>query len=178
MARERASPVLVALLMLACAAPHVARLLGPNIAPVDGFYAHGALMIARGYEPFIHFTQVAFPFAEQALALVIRAVGHDVMVFEASHLVIVLAVAAALYGAGSRLAGGIAGMVAALAWSWQVWVVHYHLFERETWAALGTSLALFVYLRPEPLNWRRAAGVALALALAFTMKITALVPAL
>ena len=173
----RTSRTFVALLLGVCAVPHLIRMLGPTLAPADGFYAHGAFMLSRGYEPYVHFTQVAFPFAEQLLALAMRAFGHVLLVFEISHLLVVLAVAAALYGAGCALAGRIAGVVAAVAWSCQVWVVHYDLFERETWAALGTSLALLLYLRAGSLGWRRAAQVALALALAFVMKITAVMPA-
>ncbi|HZL99683.1 MAG TPA: hypothetical protein VFD43_05450, partial [Planctomycetota bacterium] len=66
-----------AALAAACAAPIVARLLGPHVTPHDGFYAHAALMLARGATPYHDFTQVAFPLAEGVLALAIRLFGHD-----------------------------------------------------------------------------------------------------
>jgi hypothetical protein len=85
-----------------------------------------------------------------------------------------------------------AGAVAALAWCCGLWVLHFHLFERETWAALGTALALSAAAgmarargdsgasgasgaaeRGEP-SARRCAAIAGALALGVLVKLTAL----
>jgi hypothetical protein len=62
--------------------------------------------------------------------------------------------------------------VAAIAWSWSLWVVHFGLYERETWAALGAALALGACWGG-PLGWRRAGLVAGALLLGVCMKLTA-----
>src|SRR5262245_9656144 len=107
------TPALWLALLLACAAPHVVRWLHPTVAATDGYYAHAAWMIAEDYTPYVQFVHVAFPFAEQMLALVIRAFGHGLAVVEGVNLVIVLATAMALFAAGRRLAGVTAGVVAA-----------------------------------------------------------------
>jgi hypothetical protein len=165
--------------VLLCAAPIAARLLGPNVAPNDGFYGHAAFMLSRGATPYHDFTQVAFPLAESVLAIAIRVFGHELRTLELATALMIGAVALALHGAGRRLAGPRAGAVAALAWCWSLWVVHFNLFERETWAALGVALALGAYARwwaGEPrLGGRRAANVvAVGLLLAILVKVTAL----
>lgn len=169
------------------------RLLGPTLAPTDGGYVHAAYMLSRGFEPYVHFTQVAFPLAESVLAGAMRLFGSDLRVVEAVNDLVVLAVALAAWVAGTRLGGPRAGALAALAWSWSQWVVWHNVFAREIWAALGVAIALAATLggRPDsagqdassqaslaPLRGRRLALVAGALLLAFGMKITALVAAL
>ena len=115
-AATRALPVLL------CAAPLVARLLLPNVAPNDGFYGHAAFMLARGATPYHDFTQVAFPLAEGSLALAIRLFGHDLRTIELANALMIGAVALALHRAGRALAGPRAGAVAAVAWCWSLWV--------------------------------------------------------
>ncbi len=92
--------------------------------------------------------------------------------------------AAATNAVATEAAARRAGIVAALAWSWCAWVVHFNLFERETWAASGTALALLALFAPalpsEPEGrpgWRRATAIGASMALAFCIKITALMPA-
>ncbi|MGQ0552421.1 MAG: hypothetical protein ACT4PU_04310 [Planctomycetota bacterium] len=173
------------LLAALCAAPHLARLLLPTLAPNDGCYAHAALMIARGYEPYLHFTHVAFPFLEQLLALPLRIFGADLRVFEIATQLVIGLIAVLLYRAGARLAGPLCGAVAALAWSWSLWVLHFNLLERETWSAVGVALALLLVARRADVrtsqnadtsaSWAAAALLALAFGLAFFVKITAVV---
>ena len=173
-----------AALVLACAAPIVARLLLPNVTPNDGFYVHAAFMLSRGATPYHDFTQVAFPLAEGVLALAIRIFGHDLRTVELANALMIGAVALALHRAGRALAGPRAGAVAALAWCWSLWVVHFNLFERETWAALGVALALWAYARwapagvvgdaRRPSRGSSAGRVADALLLAVLVKLTAL----
>lgn len=168
----------VAVLLLLCAFPHFVRLAGPLATARDGFYAHGAWMIANGHEPYVDFTQVAFPFLEHWASWWIAAFGPHLRVVELATLVVVLATALALFTCGRRLANGWAGALMALGWSWSVWVLAFNLLERETYAALGTALALAAYARPGALTGRRALVVAGALLLGTTMKITAVMPAL
>jgi hypothetical protein len=166
----------------ACAAPHAARWAGDAVVLQDGFYAHAAFMLSRGHAPYVDFVLPAFPLAEGVLALLVAALGHAARVLEAATLAVVAAVASVLWRAARRLAGAVparAGAVAALAWCCSLWVLHFHLFERETWAALGTALALLAAAGPpgsterdEP-SRRRCLAIAGALALAFLVKITA-----
>ncbi|MCB9896722.1 MAG: glycosyltransferase family 39 protein [Planctomycetes bacterium] len=167
----------VAGLLGLCAIPLFMRLLSQYAAFTDGFYAHSALMLTRGYQPYTDFTQVAFPVLEGLLALALAAFGTSLLVVELFNRVAVLAVAFVLFLVGRRLQSGWAGALAALTWSWSTWVVHHNLFERETFVALGTSIALLLYVRSDVLDWRRAAMVAWALVIAFTLKITAVMAA-
>jgi len=177
--------------VLACAAPIVARLLLPNVTPNDGFYGHAAFMLSRGATPYHDFVQVAFPLAEGVLALAVRIFGHDLRTIELANALMIGAVALALHRAGRALAGPRAGVVAALAWCWSLWVVHFNLFERETWAALGVALAFGAHARWAPPSAAGAARdarlpsrgssagrVADALLLAVLVKLTALFAAL
>ncbi|MHC4845244.1 MAG: hypothetical protein ACYTCU_03680, partial [Planctomycetota bacterium] len=172
-----------------CAAPHLLRLFGPTLAPTDGGYVHAAYMLSRGFEPYVQFTQVAFPLAEGVLAGAMRLFGTDLRVVEAVNGLVVLGVALLAYVAGTRLGGRPAGALAALGWSWSQWVVWHNVFARETWAALGVGIALAACFGPRPADDARAEAslpplrggrlllVALGLLLAFAMKITALVAA-
>lgn len=173
-------------LAVACLVPSFMRHLSATVVLTDGFYAHGALMLARGHAPFTDFTQVAFPLAEGVLALALRLFGENVFVVEALNRLVLLGVAALLWAAGRRAGSGFSGGLAAILWSWCTWVVHFSLFERETWVALGTSLALLIYLAPaggravdadaaetDVPRGRRLLVLAAALGLAFVFKITA-----
>ncbi|HTE05892.1 MAG TPA: hypothetical protein VK824_06830 [Planctomycetota bacterium] len=167
-----------ALLTLLCLAPHLLRMSLRVMSVADGFYAHAAWMMSQGHAPYVQFTQVAFPLAEAVLAAVFAVCGHDVRVVGACNLCIVLAVAATLNAAARRMvrrshetarrgqpasagealaterAARRAGAVAALAWSWSAWVVNYDMFERETWAALGTALAPWAPYAPRAATGR------------------------
>jgi len=176
-AGRRGSAGAVAVLLGLCALPHYLRAVLPAAALTDGFYAHAALMLGRGFAPYVDFTQVAFPLAEAVLAGAFELLGTSHRVVELVNRVVVLAVALVLYHAGRRLQSRWAGAVAALAWSWSTWVLHFNLFERETWTALGTSLALLAYFGSARIDGRRAVVVAAALVLAFVLKITAVMVA-
>jgi len=162
-----------ALLLLCCAAPHLLRMALPVTTVTDSSYPHAAWMLSEGFTPYVQFTQVAFPLAEGALAAAMALCGHDLRVVETCNLLVVLAVAATLAAVARRMvrcthaaasstaassathiaveaAAWRAGIVAALAWSWSAWVVHFNLFERETWAAFGTALALLALFATIP----------------------------
>jgi hypothetical protein len=190
------------LLILACAAPHALRWFGDTVVLQDGFYAHAAFMLARGHAPYVDFVLPAFPLAEGVLALLLLVFGHGARVFEGATLAVIAAVALVLHRTAGRLAGSHAGSragaAAALAWCGGLWVLHFHLFERETWAALGTSLALLAAAGPprradacaddiaanarvaavrDELSRLRCAAIAGGLALALLVKLTALAAA-
>ncbi|MHC5211530.1 MAG: hypothetical protein ACYTG2_12490 [Planctomycetota bacterium] len=184
--RPLARVALGVLVVAACAAPHLVRFLGDTVVLQDGFYAHAAFMLSHGHAPYVDFVLPAFPLAEGVLALLFGVFGHGAHVAEAATLAIVAAVACVLAVAARRLAGAWparAEAVAALAWCGSLWVLHFHLFERETWAALGTALALLAAAGPAGSSARdepssgRCAAIAGALALAFFVKITAVAAA-
>ena len=158
--------------------PRLLRWTGDSINLEDGAYAQNALLIARGYRPYLDFTQVAFPFAEQFLALLVRAFGPRIRLIEATTLALNLLTALLLFRAGTVLAGRRCGAVAAVLWSWSPWVAFYSNFERETPALIGVMTALVIALRPEPLRGRRLLLVAGALLFACLMKITLIMAAL
>ncbi len=163
-----------------CVAVHLARLLGDHAAFVDGIYAHGAWMLAHGFEPYVDFTHVALLPADLVLAAVIRVFGADARVLEVATTVVILTTGGLLALAARRVAGGLAAGITALLWCTSLWVVHFHLFERETWAALGIAAALAGYARCVPtrdgeglaIDGRRALLIGAGLALAFSVKIT------
>ena len=168
------------LLAAACLAPHLARFLGPDAIYADGIYAHAVLMLARGHEPYVDYTQVAMLPVEALLAALVRLFGPRTEVFEVTQDFVILGAAFALRGALRRAGRPRAGALAALLWSWSPWVLHFNLFERETWSASAVALA-FLAIAPY-LPARGAAAVPLerggllrtggALALAFAVKIT------
>lgn len=152
--------------------PWIVRALGDRAGLTDGFYAHGALMIAKGYTPYVDYTQVAFPLAEGLLAAVFTVLGPSLRVVELLNRLVGLAVAVQLHGIGWRLGGRRAGALAAVLYAWSTWVIGFDLFEREAWAALGTVLAVRAVLDAEVLRGRDAWRVAMALLLAVCVKIT------
>lgn len=171
-----------AVVVTLCVAPHVARTLGDHAAFVDGIYPHGAWMLAQGHEPYVHFTHVAMLPVDALLAALMRTFGAEVRVLEIATTVVVLAVGALLGLAARRAVGALAGGVTAILWCTSIWVLHFHLFERETWAALGVAGAFLALARHLPrddgeapsLSWSRAALVAFALAAAVAVKLTTL----
>ncbi len=170
---RRRRALATAALVLLCAAPHVLRLLGPTAALTDGFYAHGAFMLGRGAEPYLDFVLPAFPLLEQTLDVVFRLFGASVFVVELASRVVAAGTAVALYLLGRRLGGPRAGALAALGFSWSVWLLHFNLLERESWAALGVALAMGVHVGTALPVRARTWLTALALLLAFLLKITA-----
>jgi len=169
--------LLLLLLALLCIAPRALRLAQPATSVAGSAGGQVALLLARGYEPYVHAVQPGLPVGEAALALAVRAVGPSLGpsldIAELCNGVAILLVAAALWVAGRRLAGPLAGSAAALLWSWSAWVTHVNLFARADWAALGTALALAVYLAPAPLWGRRLLLLALSLAFALGVEFAA-----
>jgi hypothetical protein len=166
------------LLALLCVAPRVLRFIQPADCVAGSARGQAALLLARGHEPYVRFAQPGLPVGEGALALAVRAFGPSLAVAELCNDVAVLLVAAALWVAGRRLAGPLAGGTAAVLWSWSAWVAHVNLFASASWSALGAALALAVYLDPRPLLGRRCAGLALALLLAMSVQLAAAATAL
>lgn len=177
-----ASLQFVAILGVSLAAwlPHAYRMTGDHAAFVDGIYPHGAWMLAQGYEPYVHFTHVAMLPADALLALLIDTFGAQTRVLEFATTMVIVLVGLLLGAAVKVSAGRVAAAATFLLWMTSTWVLHFHLFERETWAALGIAGALAALARHLPrdggearaLTWRAAVLVALALAAAVAVKIT------
>ncbi len=159
-------------LLVLCAVPHVLRMTGEHSGIWEGMFAGVGHMLSHGYEPYVDVTHVHFLTGETILALAFKVFGVSARVVEVVNFALVMCVALLLRTAGRRTGGGeVAGSVAALFWSWSSLVVHFNLYQRETWAAAGTALAFVAYSREDGPG--RLPLVAAGLLVAMSIKLTA-----
>jgi len=181
-ARSQAQPAyhaqIGAALALVLVIPRVIRLLYPEIWVEDDFYLESAYLVASGMRPYLDFVHPHLPMLEWIA-------GGYLKIFGASHFRIELLNEAAIYitsvmvfALGARAGGRRAGVASAILYAFSSLVFRYHVYERECFVAPIVMGAAIMILdgAATGLFWR-AMAVAGLLALACSIKLTAVIPA-
>ncbi|MHB8384706.1 MAG: glycosyltransferase family 39 protein [Candidatus Binataceae bacterium] len=167
-----------AALALILIVPRVIRILYPEIWVEDDFYLESAYLIAAGMRPYIDFVHPHLPMLEWIT-------GGYLKIFGASHYRIELLNEAAIYitsvmvfALGARAGGRRAGIAASILYAFSSLVFRYHVYERECFVApIGVGAAIMVLDGGAAGTLLRAMAIAGLLALACSIKLTAVVPA-
>ncbi|MBN1550478.1 glycosyltransferase family 39 protein [bacterium] len=163
------------LAVLILSAPRLARLMSPAVHIEDPNYIYGAFLITLGQQPFLQFAQPNPPLLESFLALFYMIFGVSYRIPEMLTALAYIGTGIVIYRMGSRWFSPIAGLWAAVFYSFHFLLFRYHLFEREVFATLAVALAVDRIMMPS--EDRRQEWVAGAfLGLGFVCKQTALVP--
>jgi len=159
------------------AAPRLLRMLAPWVWVEDDFYLASALLVRLGERPYLDFVHPHLPLLEFAVAAWLWLAG-------ASHRSIELLSALALFGTsvlvlrlGTRAFGRRAGVLGACLFAWSSLGFRYHVFERESFAALALAAALLLAFRSPRASAAASAAIGLCLWLAAAIKLTSLIPA-
>ncbi|HUY37945.1 MAG TPA: glycosyltransferase family 39 protein [Candidatus Binataceae bacterium] len=181
-ARSKAPPELHARIGFALAlvliAPRIIRLLYPEIWVEDDFYLESAYLVASGMRPYLDFVHPHLPMLEWIA-------GGYLKIFGASHYRIELLNEAAIYitsvmvfALGARAGGRRAGIAASILYAFSSLVFRYHVYERECFVApIVVGATVMILDGAASGRFWRAMVVAGLLALACSIKLTAVIPA-
>lgn len=181
-ARSEAQPAnhaqIGAALALVLIVPRVIRLVYPEIWVEDDFYLESAYLVASGMRPYLDFVHPHLPMLEWIA-------GGYLKIFGASHFRIELLNEAAIYitsvmvfALGARAGGRRAGVASAILYAFSSLVFRYHVYERECFVApIVAGAALMILEGAAGGTFLRAMAVAGLLALACSIKLTAVIPA-
>ena len=157
--------------------PRIVRLLYPEIWVEDDFYLESAWLVAAGMRPYLDFVHPHLPLLEWIA-------GGYLKIFGASHFRIELLNEAAIYitsvlvfALGARVAGRPAAVASAILYAFSSIVFRYHVYERECFVAplvVGAAIVILDSAADESLA--RAIAVAAMLAIACSIKLTAVIP--
>lgn len=181
-ARSKAPPAvhaqIGAALALILIAPRIIRMLYPEIWVEDDFYLESAYLVASGMRPYLDFVHPHLPMLEWIA-------GGYLKIFGASHFRIELLNEAAIYitsvmvfALGARAGGRRAGVASAILYAFSSLVFRYHVYERECFVApIVMGAAIMILDGAASARFWRAMAVAALLALACSIKLTAVIPA-
>jgi len=158
--------------------PRIVRLLYPEVWVEDDFYLESAYLVAAGMRPYVDFVHPHLPVLEWIA-------GGYLKIFGASHYRIELLNEAAIYitsilvfALGDRAAGRRAAVASAILYAFSSLVFRYHVYERECFVApIVMGAAIMVMDGAAGASFLRAMAIAGLLALACSIKLTAVVPA-
>ena len=167
-----------AALALVLLVPRVIRLLYPQIWVEDDFYLESAFLVASGMRPYLDFVHPHLPMLEWIA-------GGYVKIFGASHFRIELLNEAAIYitsmmvfALGARAGGRSVGVASAILYAFSSLIFRYHAYERECFVApIVAGTAIMILDGAASGTFLRAMAIAGLLALACSIKLTAVVPA-
>ncbi len=167
-----------AALAIVLVVPRLIRLLYPEIWVEDDFYLESAYLVASGMRPYLDFVHPHLPMLEWIA-------GGYLKIFGASHFRIELLNEAAIYitsvmvfALGARAGGRRAGVASAILYAFSSLVFRYHVYERECFVApIVAGDAIMILDGAAGGTFLRAMAVAGLLALACSIKLTAVIPA-
>ncbi len=166
-------------LVLLCllAAPRLLRMLFPAVWVEDDFYLASAWLVEQGERPYLDFVHPHLPLLEWAVAVWLRVAGASHRSLECLSALVVFATSLLVLRIGERAFGRRAGCLGACLFAWSSLGFRYHVFERESFAALALCAALWLALRETPSRRSGATALGLCLLGAAAVKLTALIPA-
>jgi hypothetical protein len=167
-----------AALALVLIVPRILRLLYPELWVEDDFYLESAYLVAAGMRPYLDFVHPHLPMLEWIA-------GGYLKIFGASHFRIELLNEAAIYitsvlvfALGARVAGRPAAVASAILYAFSSIVFRYHVYERECFVApMVAGAAIMILDGGAGGRFWRAMAIAGLLALACSIKLTAVIPA-
>lgn len=171
--RSRSSVIVV----LALAVPRVIRIADSRVWFEDESYLNSALLLHRGFKPFVEVPLLNFPQLDQLLGFVFGLFTPSIRTAEICTQLMVFAVSLLLWRLGIRLGGRVCGVVASLLFATSALVFRYHLFDREFFVVAPVLAATLLVLPASPahaLSARRCATIGALLFAALTVKLTAI----
>ncbi|MGH7781806.1 MAG: glycosyltransferase family 39 protein [Candidatus Binataceae bacterium] len=167
-----------AALAIVLLAPRVIRLAYPEIWVEDDFYLESAYLISIGMRPYLDFVHPHLPLLEWFA-------GGYLKIFGASHFRIELLNEAAIYitsvmvfALGARAAGRRVAIASAILYAFSSLVFRYHVYERECFVApIVIGVAIMILDGAAGAGIGRSLAVAMLLAIACSIKLTAVIPA-
>jgi hypothetical protein len=162
---------------LLLALPRVLRIAYPEVWVEDDFYLASAWLVAQGDSPYHDFVHPHLPLLEWAVAGWIGLAGASHRSFEVLTAVAVTATSALVWRIGERAFGRLAGLAGALLFAWSSLGFRYHVFERESIAALALCAGLWLALRERRGPVSGAVAIGLCCFAAAAVKLTTAIPA-
>jgi hypothetical protein len=156
--------------------PRLVRFFYPEVWIEDDFYLENAYLVSVGMRPYLDFLHVHFPVLEWAAGLYIKLFGASLLSLESLNQAAVYVTSLLVFGLARRAAGRPVAFASAILYGFAALVFRYHLYERECLVAplvVGATI-LVVDESSTPTN-RGAMAIALLLALACAIKLTAVV---
>ena len=164
-------------LLCLLAAPRLVRIWFPAVWVEDDFYLASALLVSQGERPYLDFVHPHLPLLEWIVAGWLRLAGASHRSLECLTALAVFGTSVLVLRIGERAFGRRAAAFGAILFAWSSLGFRYHVFERESIAALALSAAFWLALREAPRRRGDPIGIGLCLGFAAAVKLTSLIPA-
>jgi hypothetical protein len=157
--------------------PRLIRLMYPEIWVEDDFYLESAWLVAAGMRPYVDFVHPHLPLLEWIAGAYIKVFGASNLSLEILNETAIFATSLLTYAVARRALDRPAAAVAAILYAFSSLVFRYHAYERECFVAPLVLAATIIAIDGgmEPL--REIAWLAIVLAAACAVKLTAVIPA-
>jgi hypothetical protein len=166
-----------AALAIALMVPRVLRLIYPEIWVEDDFYLESAWLVAAGMRPYVDFVHPHLPLLEWLAGAYIRVFGACHFSLEFLNEAAIYVTSLLTFAVARRAAGRPAAVASAILYAFSSLVFRYHVYERECFVAPIVMGATIIAIDGAPAAAREIAWLAIALAAACAIKLTAVIPA-
>jgi Dolichyl-phosphate-mannose-protein mannosyltransferase len=164
-------------LVIALIAARLIRLFYPEIWVEDDFYLESAWLVAAGMRPYVDFVHPHLPLLEWIAGAYVRVFGASILSLELLNEAAIFATSLLTFAVARRAVGRQAASVAAILYAFSSLVFRYHAYERECFVAPIVLAATLIAIDGAMEPAREIAWLALLLAAACAVKLTAVIPA-
>jgi hypothetical protein len=174
---RRAEAAINVALVIVLIVPRLIRLFYPEIWVEDDFYLESAWLVAAGMRPYVDFVHPHLPLLEWVAGAYIRIFGASIVSLEILNEAAIFATSLLTYAVARRALGRPAAAVAAILYAFSSLVFRYHVYERECFVAPLVLAATTIAIDGDKAAIREIAWLAILLAAACAVKLTAVIPA-
>jgi Dolichyl-phosphate-mannose-protein mannosyltransferase len=153
------------------------RLFYPEIWVEDDFYLESAWLVAAGMRPYVDFVHPHLPLLEWIAGAYIKVFGASHLSLEVLNEAAIFATSLLTYAVARRAMDRPAAEGSAILYAFSSLVFRYHVYERECFVAPLVLGAAIIAIDGEMEPAREVAWLAILLAAACAVKLTALIPA-
>ena len=157
--------------------PRLVRMFYPEVWIEDDFYLESAYLVSTGMRPYLDFVHVHFPVLEWIAAVYIKLFGASILSLEFLNEAAIYVTSLLVFALARRAANRPVAIASAILYGFASLVFRYHAWERECFVApLIVGASILMLDETTPSLTRRDAAIAMLLAFACAIKLTAVVP--
>jgi len=153
--------------------PRLLRIAWPTAWIEDDFYMEAAWMVSVGMRPYLDFVHPHMPLLEWIAGAWVHVLGASHLTIEILNESAIYITSVLVFALGTRILSRQTAWCAAILYATSSLVFRYHLYERECFVAPLVAVAAMTILDDSASRIRRIAIVAIALACATLVKLTA-----
>jgi len=155
--------------------PRIFRFLYPKVWLEDPYYLYAGYLIKNGFLPYLNFGHTQLPGVEYLLSFFYTIFGSSYRVAEVLTQLLVFFTSCFIFYTGKKLKDDIAGLSAAIIFSYSSLIFRYHVLEREIFILFIIGIICVLFLHWDKITIQKILFLSICLWLAIIFKLTSMI---